>query len=93
MVVETAMGIKINAQKNMNQSFIIAAKEQMDVITKRMFHIWLKPQWIFNLTSYGRAEKKNIKILHKFTEAIVRQKRLEYANREDKRKYSNIVIV
>lgn len=85
------MGLKVNAQYDMNNSYIKAGMEELDVIYKRMFQIWLKPQWIFNLTSYARAEKKNIKILHEFTEAIVRKKRLEYlSNKENKCKYSSI---
>lgn len=87
-MTETAMGVKVNAQNNRNHSYITAGIEEMGLIYKRMFQIWLQPQWLFNLTSHAKTEQKNIKILHDFTKAVVRQKRLDFENKNDKNEYT-----
>ncbi|XP_077290548.1 cytochrome P450 4C1-like isoform X2 [Arctopsyche grandis] len=83
IICETAMGVKVNAQGNTNNSYIQAGIGEMQLICKRMYQIWLQPQWLFNLTKYAKIEKENIKILHDFTKAVVRKKRFDFERKKE----------
>src|ERR1700743_1131261 len=45
------------------------------ILVARMTRPWLRPDLIWNMTSYGRKEKKYLKILHGFTEKVIQEKR------------------
>lgn len=73
----------MNAQGNTNNSYIQAGIEEMQLVCKRMYQIWLQPQWLFNLTKYAKTEKDNIKIMHDFTKAVVRKKRFDFERKKE----------
>ncbi|CAO1410718.1 unnamed protein product [Diamesa serratosioi] len=75
VISETAMGTKINAQLNENSDYVNAVKEISYIISCRFIKIWMRPQFIFNLTSAKQRHDKCIEIMHKFTTNIIENRR------------------
>ncbi|CAH2107550.1 unnamed protein product [Euphydryas editha] len=76
-VCETAMGVKINAQKNSNSPFLTSLNEILDIVCKRIFHLWLQPDWLFKLFPQYYKHQRHIKVLHDFTDDVIQKKRSE----------------
>ncbi|XP_030381424.1 cytochrome P450 4d1 isoform X3 [Scaptodrosophila lebanonensis] len=76
-ICETAMGVSINAQTNVDSEYVRAVKTISMVLHKRMFNIFYRFDWTYMLTSLARAEKRALNVLHNFTEKIIVQRRAE----------------
>ncbi|XP_045446245.1 cytochrome P450 4d2-like [Melitaea cinxia] len=76
-VCETAMGVKIGAQRNSNSPFLTSLNEILDIVCKRIFHLWLQPDWLFKWFPQFSKHERNIKILHGFTDDVIQKKRTE----------------
>ncbi|XP_030381423.1 cytochrome P450 4d10 isoform X2 [Scaptodrosophila lebanonensis] len=77
VICETAMGVSINAQTNVDSEYVRAVKTISMVLHKRMFNIFYRFDWTYMLTSLARAEKRALNVLHNFTEKIIVQRRAE----------------
>lgn len=75
VISETAMGTKINAQLNENADYVNAVKEISYIISSRFIKMWMRPQFIFNLTPAKQRHDKCIEIMHKFTTNIIENRR------------------
>ncbi|GAB6022519.1 hypothetical protein CHUAL_006626 [Chamberlinius hualienensis] len=69
-ICTTAMGQVVNAQINADSEYVNAINNLTEIINLRMLRPWLAPDWIFRLTSMGRAEQKYLKIIHNFTDQV-----------------------
>ncbi|CAK1604022.1 unnamed protein product [Parnassius mnemosyne] len=76
-VCETAMGIKINAQENPNAPFLRAMQIMLNLVTERIFHLWLQPDWLYKFFPQYSKHKKYLKVLHDFTDKVISNKREE----------------
>ncbi|XP_046960456.1 cytochrome P450 4c3-like [Vanessa cardui] len=76
-VCETAMGVKINAQNDSNAPFLTSLNHLLDVVCKRIFHLWLQPDWLFKLLPHYSKHEACIKVLHDFTDDVIKKKRAE----------------
>ncbi|XP_068630264.1 cytochrome P450 4c3-like [Battus philenor] len=74
-ICETTLGIKINAQ--VNPPFLIAMKSVLNLICERIFHLWLQPEWLYRLFPQYAKHEECRKILHDFTDEVIRNKRDE----------------
>ncbi|CAK1604017.1 unnamed protein product [Parnassius mnemosyne] len=75
-VCETAMGIKINAQEN-HVPFLSAMQIMLNLVTERIFHLWLQPDWLYKFFPQYSKHKKYLKVMHDFTDEVIRNKREE----------------
>lgn len=64
------MGIKLNAQNNPDNLFLTALKNMLHFICKRIFHLWLQPQWLYMLFPQYTKEKKYLKAMHDFVDGV-----------------------
>jgi Cytochrome P450 len=73
------MGTDIQAQKNPDTEYVRAVKRMSAYIFDRFFMALAQHEFIFNLTPTARKQKKELKILHDFTDAVVvtRKEQLE----------------
>ncbi|XP_052856218.1 cytochrome P450 4d1 isoform X2 [Drosophila gunungcola] len=76
-ICETAMGVSLNAQTNVDSEYVQAVKTISMVLHKRMFNILYRFDLTYMLTPLARAEKKALNVLHQFTEKIIVQRREE----------------
>ncbi|XP_046969491.1 cytochrome P450 4c3-like, partial [Vanessa cardui] len=78
IVFETAMGERMDVQHTPDTPYLRARHIVMTILNKRLFKVWLQPDFIFNLTPYAKQQKENIELTHKFTNEVVKKKRIEY---------------
>ncbi|XP_073830216.1 cytochrome P450 4d1 isoform X1 [Musca autumnalis] len=77
VICETAMGVSVNAQTNVDSEYVRAVKTIAMVLHKRMFDILCRFDLTYRFTRYAREEKKALAVLHGFTEKVIIQRREE----------------
>ncbi|KAG6443282.1 hypothetical protein O3G_MSEX002765, partial [Manduca sexta] len=82
IVFETAMGERMDVQHCPNTPYLIARHTVMTILNMRLFKVWLQPDCLFNLTPYAKQQKDNIDLTHKFTDEVVKKRRLEYQRKK-----------
>ncbi|XP_017852484.1 cytochrome P450 4d10 isoform X1 [Drosophila busckii] len=81
IICETAMGVSINAQTNVDSEYVQAVKTISMVLHKRMFNIFYRFEPTYRLTMLAREERRALNVLHSFTEKIIVQRRQELLQR------------
>nr|XP_034834378.1 LOW QUALITY PROTEIN: cytochrome P450 4V2-like [Maniola hyperantus] len=84
IVFETAMGERMDLQHSPDTPYLRARHTVMTILNKRLFKVWLQPDCLFNLTPYAKQQKENIELTHKFTDEVVRKRRLHYETSKNK---------
>lgn len=56
-----------------------------DILHKRHTKLWLRPDWLFNLTKYGRDQINLLEIIHGLTRKVIQKKKEDY--KSGKRNY------
>jgi cytochrome P450 len=69
------MGTKIGAQTQQNLKYSETVLSVLDLIVKRILQPWLQPNFIWKLSPEGRREKKNLEIVHGFTENVITERK------------------
>lgn len=49
-----------------------------DILHLRHTKVWLRPDWLFNLTKYGKNQIKLLEIIHGLTKKVIQRKKEEY---------------
>ena len=80
IICETAMGKKLNSQQNSDTDYVKAVYNSADIVFRRQSEPWLWQDWIFNLTPTGFEARKYLKILHKFTNDVIQERKTESSN-------------
>ncbi|KAI8115367.1 Cytochrome P450 4d2 [Lucilia cuprina] len=77
IIAETAMGVKINAQKNPDFPYVQAVTAVTNITARRFVNVWHRINWIFRLTAAEDYKRLNdsIKLMHDFTENIIMERR------------------
>ncbi|XP_027591287.1 cytochrome P450 4V2 isoform X1 [Pipra filicauda] len=84
IICETAMGKNVGAQKNKNSDYVSAIYRMSDLIQQRQKSPWLWPDLLYMLFKEGREHKRNLKILHNFTDRVIAEKAAELENTKQK---------
>ncbi|XP_057655410.1 cytochrome P450 4d2-like isoform X1 [Diorhabda carinulata] len=82
-ICETAFGTPLNAQHNGNPGYVKAVTSFLEIFTLRFFSSWLRNPILFRLSSHYEKYSKNLKILHDFTNKIIKERRREFRSRTD----------
>ncbi|XP_069704257.1 cytochrome P450 4C1-like [Periplaneta americana] len=82
-VSETAMGVAVDAQKNSDSAYVRAVRSMADVVFCRIATPWFYPDFIFRLTALGRKQKKNLAVLHNFTNSVIKLRRQAQKQKKD----------
>uniref|UniRef100_A0A0K8TUI4 Cytochrome p450 n=1 Tax=Epiphyas postvittana TaxID=65032 RepID=A0A0K8TUI4_EPIPO len=84
-VCETALGVKMNSQQQLNQPFLEALDEIIQLISSRMVQPWLYSDWVYGtLPQYKKAEKCR-RLMYDLVEQVIKRKREEMKLNEMKR--------
>ncbi len=75
IICETAMGKKINAQEKTSSDYVKAIYRMSETCQHRQLRPWLYPDIFWDLSSAGREEARNLKILHGFTNKVIQEKK------------------
>ncbi|XP_058456059.1 cytochrome P450 4d1-like [Malaya genurostris] len=77
VICESAMGTKVNAQINSDSEYVRAVKNISTVVIKRSFDIMEHLDITFNLTKYSKMQDQALKVLHDYTDGVIRTRRQE----------------
>ncbi|KAJ1526193.1 hypothetical protein ONE63_009352 [Megalurothrips usitatus] len=84
VICETAMGTKVNAQKEKDSSYVTAIHDVITSFHARTMKPWLHGDALFNVSKDGRTFNKALTVLHKYTRDVVESRRREReSNRRD----------
>ncbi|XP_058240637.1 cytochrome P450 4V2 [Hemibagrus wyckioides] len=74
IICETAMGKKIYAQSNQDSEYVHSVYRMSDLISKRQRKPWYWPDFAFHYFGDGKEHNHCLKILHTFTESVIRER-------------------
>lgn len=77
IICETAMGVKINSMKYCNSEYVQAVYGVLEKVIERTFNPLYHNDFLYNLSDKGRQHRKYIKILHGFTEKVIKERQEE----------------
>ncbi|NXW65318.1 CP4V2 protein, partial [Eurystomus gularis] len=80
IICETAMGKNVCAQENKDSEYVRAVYRMSDLIHERQKSPWFWPDSVYMLFKEGREHKRNLKILHNFTDTVIAEKAAELEN-------------
>lgn len=49
-----------------------------DILHMRHRKVWLRPDWLFNLTKYGKNQIKLLEVIHGLTKKVIQKKKEDY---------------
>ncbi|XP_053692914.1 cytochrome P450 4d1-like [Sabethes cyaneus] len=75
VICESAMGTKVDAQIRSDSDYVKAVKEITYIIHLRTYDVMNRYNVLFNLSSYRRRQDKALKILHGYTDSVIRSRR------------------
>ncbi|XP_003705403.1 cytochrome P450 4g15 [Megachile rotundata] len=78
ILLETAMGVSKSTQDRSGFEYAMAVMKMCDILHLRHTKIWLRPDWLFNLTKYGKDQIKLLEIIHGLTKKVIQRKKEEY---------------
>lgn len=78
ILLETAMGVSKPTRDHNAFEYAMAVMKMCDILHLRHTKVWLRPDWLFNLTKYGRNQIKLLEIIHGLTKKVIQLKKEEY---------------
>lgn len=80
---ETAFGTSIRAQHKGNPKYVEAVSSFLEIFTLRFFSPWMANDWLFRFSELYPRYKKHLKILHDFTNNVIKDRRAARKERKD----------
>ncbi|XP_031827130.1 cytochrome P450 4g15 [Nomia melanderi] len=78
ILLETAMGVSKKTQGSSGFEYAMAVMKMCDILHLRHTKVWLRPDWLFNLTKYGKNQIKLLEIIHGLTKRVIQKKKEDY---------------
>lgn len=78
ILLETAMGVSKTTQDRSGFEYAMAVMKMCDILHLRHTKVWLRPDWLFNLTKYGKDQIQLLEIIHGLTKKVIKRKKEEY---------------
>ncbi|XP_020289593.1 cytochrome P450 4C1-like isoform X4 [Pseudomyrmex gracilis] len=75
-ICETAMGISLRSCDTFQEQYRKSIEDMGRFFVHRLQSPWLYPEWSFALSPTGRQQAKTLKILHGFTEKVIKERKL-----------------
>ncbi|XP_066236304.1 cytochrome P450 4V2 [Saccopteryx leptura] len=85
IICETAMGKNIGAQSNDESEYVRAVYRMSDMIHRRMKTPWLWLDFSFLMFKEGWEHKKNLQIVHNFTNNVITERANEIKREEEQK--------
>uniref|UniRef100_A0A0A9XIT4 Cytochrome P450 4g15 n=1 Tax=Lygus hesperus TaxID=30085 RepID=A0A0A9XIT4_LYGHE len=77
MLLETAMGVDKKAQEN-GYDYAMAVMKMCDILHLRQTKLWMRPDMLFLLSSYGRLQKQLLSTIHGLTKKVVSLRKADH---------------
>lgn len=69
------MGVSKNTQDKSGFEYAMAVMKMCDVLHLRHTKLWLRPDWMFSLSKYGKMQEKLLNVIHSLTRKVVKSKK------------------
>ncbi|XP_029157489.1 cytochrome P450 4C1-like isoform X1 [Nylanderia fulva] len=83
-ICETAMGVSLKNLGEFQQQYRKTIHEIIELVVHRLLRPWIHNFWIFSLSLSGFKQRRILKILHKFTEKIISERKLYHDRTNDR---------
>lgn len=80
IICETAMGKKMNAQRDPESEYIKAIYEISEIVTARIFKPWISNDFLFSLTPEGRIYNRYLDTVKSFTVGVIEERMKEFTD-------------
>ncbi|XP_060840808.1 cytochrome P450 4C1-like [Rhopalosiphum padi] len=80
MICETIMGTEMNAQEGKSTQYVHSIKSACKSVIERVFKFWLWNDLVYKMSESGQSFFKSIKVLHEFTDNVIKSKRASLNN-------------
>ncbi|XP_072754855.1 cytochrome P450 4g15 [Anoplolepis gracilipes] len=78
ILLETAMGVSKSTQDRSGLEYALAVMKMSNILHLRHMKLWLRPDWLFNFTKYGKDQIRLLEIIHGLTKKVIARKKQEY---------------
>ncbi|KAL6443558.1 hypothetical protein ACFW04_001602 [Cataglyphis niger] len=78
ILLETAMGVSKSTQDQSGLEYALAVMKMSNILHMRHMKFWLRADWLFNLTKYGKDQIRLLEIIHGLTKKVIARKKQEY---------------
>lgn len=83
IICESSMGRNVNAQSQSDSDYVQAVYMMSSIVQKRQIRPWLQPEPFFQLSSLGAEQRRCLKILHDFTDNVIKEKKIEHKEKRN----------
>ncbi|XP_043270995.1 cytochrome P450 4g15 [Venturia canescens] len=78
ILLETAMGVSKQTQDRSGLEYAMAVMKMNGIIHLRHTKVWLRPDWLFNLSKYGKEQMHLLEIIHGLTKKVIQRKKDDF---------------
>ncbi|XP_032665437.1 cytochrome P450 4g15 [Odontomachus brunneus] len=78
ILLETAMGVSKTTQDRSGFEYAMAVMKMCDILHLRHTKLWLRPDWLFNLSRYGKDQIRLLEIIHGLTKKVIARKKEDF---------------
>ncbi|XP_065220166.1 cytochrome P450 4C1-like [Planococcus citri] len=78
VICETAMGTRIGFQMGEASDYVAAIKKAGEIVLRKSLTFWMINDFFFYMSPVGREYRRTVKLLHDFTEKVIKERKLTY---------------
>ncbi|XP_070159992.1 cytochrome P450 4c3 [Polyergus mexicanus] len=78
IICESAMGYKLNAQRNSKNEYVEAVDKIASIVQMRFTNVWISSDLIFKLTKAGKEHDHSLSVINSFVDKIIVKKKAEW---------------
>lgn len=83
IICDTAMGYKLNAQRNSKNEYIKAIDKIASIVQMRFVNVWLSSDSVFKLTKAGQEHDNSIRVIQEFVDKVIAERKVEWKHKCD----------
>ncbi|XP_011864539.1 PREDICTED: cytochrome P450 4c3-like [Vollenhovia emeryi] len=83
IICDTAMGYKLNAQRNFENKYVEAVNKIASIMQMRFTNVWVSSDTIFKLTKTGKEHDHSIRVIHEFVNKVIAERKAEWKQKCD----------
>ncbi|XP_020283970.1 cytochrome P450 4c3-like [Pseudomyrmex gracilis] len=83
IICDTAMGYKLNAQRNSKDEYVEAVDKIASIVQMRFTNVWVSSDLIFKLTKAGKEHDRSLRIIHGFVDKVLAERKAAWKLKHD----------
>ncbi|CAL1684549.1 unnamed protein product [Lasius platythorax] len=83
IICESAMGYKLNAQRNSKNEYVEAVDKIASIVQMRFTNVWISSDLIFKMTKAGKEHDHSLCVIHDFVDKVIAERKVEWKLKRD----------